>query len=83
MGYSLLMAIVALILGEVLAFWLSRDMVLSYPAIGRRLLVALTYTLTNGQLLQWVLYVLILAMPIIGNDIGTALKNKIVKKRLG
>lgn len=50
-----------LVVGEIKAFMVGRDFILAYPNIGERLRWAITYTLTNVQLLGWLVCLAIFA----------------------
>ncbi|MDD2723066.1 MAG: exo-beta-1,3-glucanase [Methylovulum sp.] len=65
LGFALLVTGFALVLGETLAFLQSRDLILAYPELGKRLLVSLSFTLTNQQLAQWLICLVILALPLL------------------
>ena len=52
-GWLILLYAAGLVIGEIKAFMAGRDFILAYPNIGERLTWAITYTLTNGQLLIW------------------------------
>ena len=62
-GWLILVYTGGLVFGEIRAFMMGRDFVQEYPDIGERLGLAVTFTLTNGQLLSWLacLTVLVLA----------------------
>ena len=64
MGSALLLTGIALIIGETLAFILSRDLILEHPKPMERLLTAVIYTLSNTQLLVWEASTVILALPL-------------------
>ena len=52
-----------LLLGETIAFIVSRDFIMAYPNVLVRLGWALTFTATNSQLLLWLACLLVLALP--------------------
>ncbi|MDD5271369.1 MAG: exo-beta-1,3-glucanase [Methylovulum sp.] len=64
LGYALLAAGLALIIGEAVEFFQSRDLILAYPGWGGRLALSLRFTLTNRQLAQWLMCLLVLAAPL-------------------
>jgi hypothetical protein len=53
---------VGLVAGEIKAFMVGRDFILAYPEVGERLRWAITYTLTNAQLLGWLVCLAIFAL---------------------
>ena len=58
-----------LVIGEIRAFMVGRDFIEAYPDLGERLGLAVTFTLTNCQLLGWLacLAVLTLSFLVSGN----------------
>ncbi len=62
-GYAILGLGIALIVGESYAFIVSRDLIMAYPSMFNRLVVATLFTLTNFQLLLWLMYLVLLAIP--------------------
>ncbi len=52
-----------LVIGEALAFFQSRDLILAYPEFGKRLATSLSFTMGNIQLVQWLLCLVVLALP--------------------
>ena len=62
LGFALIFISMALIYGETRAFMYGRDFIVSHPEISERLVTALSYTLSNKQLLIWMLCLLILAI---------------------
>jgi exo-beta-1,3-glucanase (GH17 family) len=58
-----------LVIGEIRAFMVGRDFIEAYPYLGERLGLAVTFTLTNCQLLGWLacLAVLTLSFLVSGN----------------
>ncbi len=67
LGYGFLATILALIIGETWAFYISRDLVADYPEAMSRLGLALTFTLTNSQLLLWLVCIVVLSAPLVLN----------------
>ncbi|KJV06166.1 exo-beta-1,3-glucanase [Methylocucumis oryzae] len=65
LGYCLLATVLALIVGETWAFFISRDLVADYPNTINRLGLALIFTLTNSQLLLWVASIAVLSTPLV------------------
>jgi exo-beta-1,3-glucanase (GH17 family) len=61
-------AIIALILGETLAFLDGRDFIQAHPGVTAGLPIALSYTLYNKQLLLWLACLFILALPFLANN---------------
>ena len=53
-----------LVIGEIKAFMVGHDFIEAYPTIMQRIGWAVTYTLTNGQLLLWLLCLAILALSL-------------------
>jgi exo-beta-1,3-glucanase (GH17 family) len=64
-GCSLLLAGVALVIGETKAFMDGRDFILAHPGVSEGLPVALGYCLHNQQLLAWLGCGLVLALPLL------------------
>jgi len=64
MLYALMITSFTMIIGEVIVFFLSQDLILAYPEIPRRLFVSFEFTLTNYQLLGWVGCLLVLITPL-------------------
>ena len=62
-AYALCFAMVALILGETLAFMDGRDFIQAHPGASAGLPIALSYTLYNKQLLVWLADLFILSIP--------------------
>ncbi|PPD34514.1 MAG: exo-beta-1,3-glucanase [Methylomonas sp.] len=62
-AYFLVIAAVAMIMGEIKAFMDGRDFIQAHPGLSEGLPVALRYTLYNQQLLAWLACLLILAWP--------------------
>lgn len=60
-GYVLVCIAIALIFGETRSFMLGRDFIIAYPDFSERLKMALTFTLSNGQLLIWLFCLFVLA----------------------
>jgi hypothetical protein len=67
-GSLLLLAGIALIIGETYAFMISRDLIAEQPEFWTRLRVCLTFTLTNGQLLGWLAFLGILSSSLLLSD---------------
>ncbi len=68
MGYALLVAGLALIVGETYVFFDSRDLVAVHPEFSNRLGVAFNYAVTNRQLLAWLVCLIVLAVPLLVSD---------------
>ena len=64
MLYALVITTFTMIIGEVIVFFLSQDLILAYPEITKRLLISFEFTLTNYQLLGWLGCLLVLTTPI-------------------
>lgn len=62
-GVALVFIGIALIIGETKAFMVGNDFILAYPDVTQRLQMALSYTLTNDQLLIWLACLILLAVP--------------------
>lgn len=54
---------IALLIGEMYSFMVSRDFIMAYPSVLNRLAKAILFTLTNGQLLVWLASLGVLAVP--------------------
>jgi exo-beta-1,3-glucanase (GH17 family)/uncharacterized membrane protein len=52
-GWLILFYMAGLVVGEIRAFMIGRDFIQAYPDVGERLGWAVTFTLTNCQLLGW------------------------------
>jgi hypothetical protein len=52
-GWLILLYMGGLIIGEIIAFMVARDFIQAYPDIGERLRWAVTFAVTNCQLLLW------------------------------
>ena len=63
-GWLIMFYAVGLVIGEIKAFMIGRDFIQSYPDVLSRLGWAITYTLTNGQLIAWLLCLTIMAWPL-------------------
>lgn len=63
LAYWLVVAVIAMVLGETRAFMMGRDFILAHPTLQEALPVALGYTLENGQLVGWLACLLILSLP--------------------
>lgn len=67
MAYLLLGSGLVLILGESYTFVASRDMIADYPEFGKRLGIAINFTLGNQQLLLWLASLAVLSLPLLAN----------------
>lgn len=63
LGRGLLLAGIALIIGETSAFFVSRDLIAAYPSITHRFATSLSFTLSNNQLVTWLSNLGVLALP--------------------
>lgn len=63
-AYALFITGIGLVIGETLSFFVSRDLILAYPDVGKRLGIALSFTITNRQLLGWLACLALLALPL-------------------
>ena len=61
--YGLIGLGILLIIGESYSFMVSRDFIMAYPSMIDRLTTAISFTLTNTQLLFWLVSLSILAVP--------------------
>ena len=68
MGYGLLVVSLILIVWETKAFMVSRDFVLAYPDVAKRMGMALVFSATNCQLVVWLMCLIILALPLLVNS---------------
>jgi exo-beta-1,3-glucanase (GH17 family) len=67
-GWLILFYMLGLVVGEIRAFMVGRDFIQAYPELGERLWLAVTFALTNGQLLAWLACLAVLALSmLIGN----------------
>lgn len=66
-GWLMLLYMAGLVVGEIKAFMVGRDFILAYPEMGERLAWAVTYTLTNFQLVSWLACLAILATSLLLN----------------
>lgn len=60
-GYSLLVMVVGLIVGEIRAFMVGRDFIAEHPEFMQRFGRAFVFSITNLQLVQWSVTLIILA----------------------
>ncbi len=63
MAYVFMGVSAALLIGETVAFMVSRDLIMAYPPFFQRLMIASWFTLSNGQLQGWLVSLLILGLP--------------------
>lgn len=68
LGYGLLVAALALVVGETKAFMDGRDFIQAHPGVSEGLPVALGYCLQNQQLLAWLGCVVVLALPLLRRE---------------
>jgi exo-beta-1,3-glucanase (GH17 family) len=61
-AWLILLYAAGLVAGEIKAFTVGRDFILSYPDMGERLLWSVKYTLSNCQLLGWLACLSLLAL---------------------
>lgn len=73
-AYFLSIGVVAMVIGESMAFMVGRDFIQAHPEFFEGLVVALNYTLYNQQLLSWLACLLILAIPFWFNTGSKALQ---------
>lgn len=73
LGYAVIVAGAGLVIGETWAFIESRDIILAYPEFGKRFVVAMTFTLTNQQLMHWLFCLVVLALPLLASKRPMAL----------
>ena len=66
-AYLLSFALVAMVVGETLAFLDGRDFIQAHPGLSAGLPFALHYTLSNQQLLAWLVCLFVLAVPFWNN----------------
>ena len=66
-SYLLSFALIAMVVGETLAFLDGRDFIQAHPGLSAGLPFALHYTLTNHQLLAWLACLFVLALPFWNN----------------
>ncbi len=71
-GYALPIMGLMLVIWEAKAFMVSRDFILAYPNVAKRIGVAFMFSVTNGQLVVWLICLAILALPLLvsGNKTG-------------
>ncbi|MDP2904080.1 MAG: exo-beta-1,3-glucanase [Methylovulum sp.] len=77
MAYALITTGIALIVGETAAFMASRDLILAYPDVVNRFGIALTFTVTNVQLITWLGCLLVLALPLLLAEQKSALSSSL------
>ncbi|MDO9141938.1 MAG: glycosyl hydrolase family 17 protein [Methylobacter sp.] len=65
MAYALLMAGLALLVLESYGFMGSRDFILAYPDMAKRISKAAIFSVSNGQLLAWLLCLVVLALSLL------------------
>ena len=68
MGYALLIMASMLVIWETKAFMISRDFILAYPDVAKRIGVAFMFSVTNCQLVTWLMCLAILALPLLINS---------------
>ncbi len=61
-GWLILFYAAGLVVGEIRSFMVARDFIQAYPDLAERFGLAVTFTLTNAQLLGWLACLTILAM---------------------
>lgn len=61
-AWLILFYAVGLVIGEIRAFMVGRDFIEAYPDLGERLGLAVTFTLTNCQLLGWLACLAVLTL---------------------
>lgn len=66
-GWLVLFYAAGLAVGETKAFMVGRDFILAYPDVGERLGWAITFALTNCQMLGWLACLVILAASLLVN----------------
>jgi exo-beta-1,3-glucanase (GH17 family) len=59
--------IAGMVVGEIKAFMVGRDFIQAYPDLGERLSYAITFTLTNCQLIGWIACLVVLALSFLAN----------------
>jgi exo-beta-1,3-glucanase (GH17 family) len=64
-GWLILFYMVGLIAGEIRAFMIGRDFIQAYTELGERLGWAVTFTLSNCQLLSWLVCLAVLALSLL------------------
>ncbi len=64
-GWLILFYMVGLIVGEIRAFMIGRDFIQAYPELGERLGWAVTFTLSNCQLLSWLACLAVLTLSLL------------------
>ncbi len=64
-GYALPIMGLILVVWEAKAFMVSRDFILAYPNIAKRIGVAFLFSVTNCQLVVWLMCLAILALPLL------------------
>ncbi|MFU8790081.1 MAG: glycosyl hydrolase family 17 protein [Methylobacter sp.] len=64
MAYTLVLAGLALVIMETKAFIESRDFIMAYPELGKRIGTAVIFSVTNAQLMAWLLCLAILALSL-------------------
>lgn len=64
-GYALLIMGLMLVIWEAKAFMVSRDFILAYPNVAKRIGVAFMFSVTNCQLVAWLTCLAILALPLL------------------
>lgn len=64
-GWLILLYAAGLIIGEIKAFMSGRDFILAYPDISERFGLAVTFTLTNGQLVGWLICLALLSLSLL------------------
>ncbi len=64
-GYALPIMGLMLVIWETKAFMVSRDFILAYPNIAKRIGVAFMFSVTNCQLVAWLMCLAILALPLL------------------
>lgn len=67
-GWLMLFYAAGLVFGEIRAFMVGRDFILEFPNLSERLGWAITYTLTNSQLLAWLAGLLLIAYALLNNS---------------
>lgn len=61
-GWLILFYAAGLVVGEIRAFMVGRDFIEAHPDLGERLGLAVTYSLTNIQMLGWLTCLIVLAL---------------------
>jgi exo-beta-1,3-glucanase (GH17 family) len=64
-GWLILFYMAGLIVGEIRAFMIGRDFIQAYPELTERLSWAITFTLSNCQLLSWLTCLAVLALSLL------------------